>query len=374
MRSGRAVLAAFALFLAGVAGGCFARTYRARPGPYDILPDEIRPELVQARAAWDAGDLEACRALLASITRRFPRCLPVAVFKQEVELELLEQGQPVEGVSAPGKEEALLALGELYRARADSDSTPAGEVLAARLESDSERALARLARAVELDPDCVWAHYAIAYWNARLRRFPQARSELKASLRLDGGHLPSMRLQAWLLANAGSTEEARDCLERWLERTEEDPLTPRAQRAEAQVDLAALAVLSGDPGEALSLLEGADRDALREPARAELVRCAALEDSGEPERAMAAARRAHDLDPDELLGLVQQALLLEKQGNEAQERAAWQWVLDELERRRTARARPADESTVSLDLSEVLIQLQASTRVERLDRARPSQP
>ena len=350
--------------------GCFTRAYRPDPGPYDRVPEEVHGELVQARASFEAGELAGARARLAAALSRLPRCLPVAVFQQEVELLLLEKGGAVEGLSAPGEEEARIALAELYRTRADAEPTPASEVLAARLETDSESALERLGTALELDPDCIWAHYGVAHWNARLRRFPKARAELKAAFRLDGGHLPSMRLHAWLLANAGETAEARDCLERWLARTEDDPLTDAQARAEARVDLAALAVLLDDPEEALSILEQVDRGALAEPARAELVAGAAFEDSGEDVLAMSAARRAHNLDPGELLSLVHQALLFGAQGNPLQERAAWRWVLDELERRRTegARSPGSSDEGVSLDLQELLIQLQARARFERLDR------
>jgi hypothetical protein len=365
-----AALAALPL-LGSLSGGCFARSYRPDPGPYDRIPEEAEAELVEARSAFEAGELLDARARLAALSERHPRCIPVGVFLQEVELLLLERGESVKGVSAPGAEEAQRALGDVYIARAEAEPTPANEVLAARLELDPVEALARLATVLELDRDCVWAHYATAHLNARLRRFPEARAALKAAFRQDGGHLPSMRLHVWLLANAGATDDARDCLERWLERTEHDPLTDRAARADAEVDLAALAVLSGDASEGLAILERLDHESLADPARAELVACAALEETGERELALSAARRAHDLDPDALLGLVQQALLFRKEGNPAQERAAWQWVLDELEHRRAAGSGSSSrDARAALDMRELLIELRARARLERLDRER----
>lgn len=85
---------------------------------------------------------------------------------------------------------------------------------------------------------------------------------------------------------------------------------------------------------------------------------------------MAAARRARSLEKDELLSLVYQALLFGAEGKAMQERTAWQWVLEELSARRAARANAPVEfdESAPLDLREVLVQLQAQARIERLDR------
>ncbi len=359
MRPPRALLAPLWFILTA----CLSRAYLPNPGPYDLVPNEVHDQLVAARQAFEAGRYEEARTLVAVLAQDLPRCLPVRTFAQDAELAELEH-------RATQHEPAHVLLAEVYRRQADAKPSPEGYVLAARVETDGDEALKLLDQALALDPSCVWARYGKAHWNARLRRFPAAREELKEAFRLDGGHLPTMRLHAWLLSNAGETEPAADCLETWLERTEGDPLTDPRIRAEAWVDLAALQVLSGEPREALSLLERVDRKALVEPARAELVGGAAWRDAGEEVLAMAAARRARSLEKDELLSLVYQALLFGAEGKAMQERTAWQWVLEELSARRAARANAPVEfdESAPLDLREVLVQLQAQARIERLDR------
>ncbi len=364
MRLQRAFLAPL---LFSLTAACLARAYLPNPGPYDLVPGEAHDRLVAARQAFEAGRFEEARTMFAGLARDLPQCLPVRTFAQDAELAALEHEGSVGELRAAG-EPARVVLAEVYRRQADARPSPEAFVLAARLETNGDEALKLLDQALALDPSCVWARYGKAHWNAQLRRFPAAREELREAFRLDSGHLPTMRLHAWLLSNAGETEPAADCLEAWLERTEDDPLTDPRVRAEAWVDLAALRVLSGEPRDALALLERVDRKALAEPVRAELVGGAAWSDAGEEVLAMAAARRARSLEKDELLSLVYQALLFGAEGKAMQERAAWQWVLEELAARRAARANAPVEESAPLDLREVLVQLQAQVRIERLDR------
>jgi len=79
-------------------------------------------------------------------------------------------------------------------------------------------------------------------------------AEPTLTLRLDGGHLPTIRLHATLLAGAGDSEEAAGALEVWLARTRGNPLYSGAERADALLDLAALDVLLGEPGDALFVI------------------------------------------------------------------------------------------------------------------------
>jgi len=361
------LLACAATLVLGSACGA-SRTYIATPGRYDIVPRAWEEQLRRARDAFEEGDLEECHEQLAPLAELKPIVLPVRVFLQDVQLGLLGAGREVGGVLVPPAE-AQAHLGDLYAQSADANPSAAGYVLAARLSSAGTAALEYLDQAAALDKDCVWVHYGRAWWLFGLRRFPEARKAIQQALDLDAGHLPTMRLHASMLASAGDTKDAVYVLELWLERSADDPLVDPRMRADAQVDLAALLVLEDEAEEALDLLAGIRPGLLPDPARAELVRAAALEDLGLRTLALSAARRAKGLDPDGLLPLVQQALLLQFEGNTAQERALWAQVLLEAE----SRLEPSNESSAereALDVQSILIQLQARARIERIDRER----
>lgn len=365
----RCPAAAIAVLLAGCGAG---RTYISTPGPYDIVPGAWEEELEAARDAFEEGDLQECETQLAPLAEERPIVLPVRVFLQDVQLGLLGASREVGGVRVP-PERAQVHLGDLYAARADANPSASGYVLAARLADSGEAALDYLSQAAALDSGCVWVPYGRAWWLFRLRRFPEAREAIQDALDLDGGHLPTMRLHGSMLASAGDTKDAVYVLELWLERGADDPLVDPRMRADAKVDLAALLVLEDEAEEALDLLAGIRPDLLPDPARAELVRAAALEDLGLRTLALSAARRAKALDPDGLLSLVQQALLLHFEGNTAQERAMWEMLLLEAESRLEPRGELREASLdqrEALDVQSILIQLQARARIERIDSER----
>jgi len=350
-------------------GACgTTRTFVADPGAYDRVPDEWQTDLAAARLAFDRGDPHTAYSRVGPLCLERPQVVPVRIFLQEIELALLEREGKVGTLVAADPEEARKVLAAFYEKQAGASTRAEGPVLAARLAPDGESALALLDVADAIDPRCIWVHYARAWWRTGLRRFKEARDSLKIALRMDPGHLPSLRLQAILLAGAGDTKDAAAVLEVWLERTSGDPLYSAGERADALLDLAALRVLLGEPRAALDLLEELDPRAVRDPARAEEVRAAAHDARGELTAALEAVRRASDGAPSALLPLVQRAMLLRGAGDPEGERKAWERVVELTEES----SAPADsEDLSSIDFVSNLYRLQALARLERLARGEP---
>ncbi len=354
-------------FLLSAACGA-TRAYSPDPGPYDRVPGAWRDQLQEARFRAERGDPAGARALLEPLARARPKAIPVAVFLQEVELALLEQGGRFEGLAVRGGEDARAALARHYEARAQAAPTAEAWILAARLAQDGERALELLAQAQALDPACSWVHYGRAWWFHALRRFREAREEVRAVQRANAGHLPTLRLHAAMLAGVGEFDDAAGALEAWLDRTADDPLYAPFERADALLDLAALAVLRERPKKALDLLEKLDPRALRNPSRAEEVRAAAHETRGEYAEALAAVHRANRLSPREILPLVQEAMLLSGAGDLAGEKAVWERLLE-----RTEDLGPSVDprNPAAIDFESLLFRVQAHARIERIERELP---
>jgi tetratricopeptide (TPR) repeat protein len=354
------------LFASLVASCGAPRAFTAEPGAYDRVPEAWGESLFAARLAFERGEMHVAHGLVAPLCLDVPRLLPVRVFLQEIELALLSSEGRLGELTASTAPEARAVLARRYEERAEVEPRAEGYVLAARLAADGEEALALLAEADTIDSRCVWVHYGRAWWYYQLRDFKKARESLRTALRLDGGHLPSLRLHATLLAGAGEGDEAAAALEVWLARTAEDPLFSAAERADALLDLAALEVLADEPKAALELLEELDPRAVRDPVRAEEVRAAAHDARGELTQALEAVRRARAQRPDVLLPIVQQALLLQSAGDVEGERRTWQHLLD-LTAARAAVA--GEEDLASIDFEAALFRLQAHTRLARLAQA-----
>ncbi|MSR61704.1 MAG: hypothetical protein EXS08_04545 [Planctomycetes bacterium] len=344
------------------------RAYVPDPGPYDRIPADWREPLSSARLAYERGDAHVAYGLVAPLALESPRLVPVRMFLQELQLELLTREGRLGDLGATSPAEARAALAREYEHAAETRPSAEGYVLAARLAADGEGALALLDEGDEVDPRCVWVHYARAWCRYGLRRFKEAREALRVALRLDGGHLPSIRLQATLLAGAGEYEGAAGALEVWLKRTADDPLYAAAERADALLDLAALEVLRNRPKQALERLDELDPRAVRDPVRSEEVRAAAYQARGELARALAAVSRAAEQRPDALLPLVQRALLLQAAGDVEGERRTWLRLL-ELTEAASATGPSADPD--ALDFDAALFRLQAHTRLDRLARVAP---
>jgi len=351
--------------LLAVSACSVTRAYAPDPGPYDRVPEAWLGTLQDARLGFERGDARGALGLLEPLSRERPQILPVRAFLQEVELVLLEGGERVGslGPAAPGQAAGVLA--REYEQRALTTPTAESYVLAARLASDPAQALELLSAAEDLDPACVWIPYGRAWWYHTQSRYREAREELRAALRRDAGHLPTLRLHATMLAGAGEVDEAAGALSVWLDRTADDPLFGSYERAAALLDLAALEVLRDRPRQALARLEELDPRSLRDPARAEEVRAAALEERGEYSAALAAAQRANQLEPGEFLPLVQEAMLLASVGDLAGEKAVWERLLERTEE--PGSARPHDPTAYLFE--SMLFRLQAHARIERIERA-----
>lgn len=365
--AGAELLALLSLVFLAACGA--PRGFVAQPGPYDRVPSSWDEPLRSARLAFERGDVHLAYTLVAPLCLEQPRVLPVRIFQQDIELALLETVGQVGDLKASTPVEAREVLERDYEQRAEARPLAEGYVLSARLAADGEAALALLDEADTIDPRCVWVHYGRAWWRYGMRRFKEARDSLRTALRLDGGHLPSLRLHATLLAGAGDTEEAAAALEVWLGRTADDPLFAAAERADGLLDLAALEVLLDRPKRALELLEELDPRAVRDPLRVEEVRAAAHEARGELAQALEAVRRAGALGPSALLPRVQLALLLQQAGDVEGERRTWLELLELTDA--PAPAEGAEEEDLSsIDFESALFRLQAHARLERL-AARP---
>lgn len=343
-----------------------SRAFVSDTGPYDRVPQAWLEPLGTARLAFERDDAHGAYATVARLALQRAEILPVRAFLQDIELFLLESEGRVGDLSANSPAEARAVLARDYLVRAERAAEVEDYVLAARLCSDGEEALALLDEADTIDPRCVWVHYGRAWWRYTMRRFKEARESLRVALRLDGGHLPSLRLHATLLAGAGEGDEAAAALEVWLERTSENPLFAAEERADALLDLAALEVLRGSPRSALELLEELDPRAVRDPVRVDEVRAAAHEARGELAQALEAVRRASAQRPEALLPRAQLAMLLRSAGDAEGERRAW---LELLELTDPPEAAVAPEDPAAIDFEGALFRLQAQTRLERLARA-----
>lgn len=364
-RGTRLLLALLMPLGTGLTAACTAtRAYPPNPGRWDRVPGAWLDDLHAARLDFDREHPAEALTRLEGLAESGPELLPVRAFLQEIELTLLEREGELRGLPLADGQTPTEVLFAEYAARADAEPTVAGYVLAARLAPDAERALALLEEGDAVEPGCVWVHYGRAWWHHSLRRFREARDELRAAQRIDPGHLPSMRLEATMLAGAGDLDEAVGALRVWLDRTAGSPLVAGRDRADALLDLAALEVLRDHPGKALDLLEELDPRAVRDPARTETVRAAAYEARGEISEALAAVDRAIELDPHGILPLVQEALLWSAAGDTEKAIEAWRRVVA------TADAAEVLDSE-DIDFESALFRLQAHTHLERLLGTRP---
>lgn len=341
--------------------------YEEQPGPYDQLSPLQLEALVESRRLLGEDLLEPARRRLSSLSAAAPDNLAVATLLQEAELDLLAQGLSVPGVAA-GQEglapsERLLPI---YAARAQREGSAAACVLAARVSNDPSEAEAWLASALEADPECVWAHYALAWTHAGARRYEEAQQALARALALDPGHPPARRLEAAMLARSGDVERAVIAHELWLERYATDARVAPRRVVEAWLDLAALRVLASDPAAALSALDELDSRHLSDPVAATLTRASALDMLERPAEALEEVQRAVAANPHDLRPRLQEALLLvERFGDSPGARAVWEEVLRMLDE-------PSVQSSLSADpaaeeLGTLFVRLQALATIARLE-------
>ena len=347
----RAFLIGVAFVLASLSSACRSSLPAWSPtqeSSYDALQEQDRIRFGGACRALQRGRIDEAQAVLSELARRFPDNIAIGIWLQEAELAAARR----DGLD---EADALRILATAYRDQAEAGPTPARLVLAARLESDPDQAARLCALAVEVDPNCAWAHYGLAFQSMRAKDWREARAAIARALEVDPGHLRTRRLEAIMFARGGSLDESIEAHEMWLEYARADPTIALSSVREAELDLALLLVLAGDPKRAERLLaafEPGDVDESRRYA----VLAACQQASNEWRAALAAAQQAETLGPEDSLPIVQQALLYEYWLDDPVEaEAAWRRVLEAA----------ADEES----LSALLQRMRARVRVERARRA-----
>ncbi len=322
-----ALLAAACLFVACASnegGPDYAAAARAQP---ELVGADA--ELVaRAIAAIDAGRAEVARDELRVIAARRRDSFAVQRWLQEAEIAVArERADFLATLEAEETEDPLVALRERYRERAEESGAATDLLLAARIEDDAPAALYLTDRALAADPDLAWAWYGRAHVAVRLGDWQTARSALAECLARQPRHLEALRLSAWLQAEAGSRKEAISELERWLALAPGDATLAPGELDAARLDLAMMLVQEGDTAEARDLLESlveADLD----PVRLWSAFAAMYEARGDLLDALEATESARAADPDALLPVVQQALLVERHFDDpARALATWRVAL-----------------------------------------------
>jgi Tfp pilus assembly protein PilF len=317
-------------------------------GRYDALPGEDRARFAGACSALERGEVAAAHEVLSELSRRHPDCIALGAWLQEAEIAL---APPAERAAATAR------LAARYRESAADAPSPAALLLAARLESDPARARELCERAIGLDPACAWAHYAEAFLAMRAKSWHAARESIARALDADPGHVRTRRLQAEMLARGGNLDEAIAAYEAWIDHAEEDPTVERHLVREAELDLALLEVLAGEPDRARKRIEELGAAGFESGRR--LAALAACEQAlGEWREALSAARQAEGLGSGDPLPIVQQALLLEYWLEDpAGAVEAWERVLEAA----------GDEAS----LAALLQRTRARVRIERASQPRP---
>jgi len=308
---------------------------------YDRIPPAAAAEFAAARQRFTQGEVAIARATFERLVETWPDSVVIGIWWQECEA-------------------ALDDVDELRRRseeKATNRPSVASEVLAARAQTDPEAAEVWLARAEARDPTCVWVHYARAFRAAGESRYESARQALERALDSDPGHLASRRLEAWILARDGATDEARARLAGWVARAASDWRVFPAQLAEAQLDLALLELSGGEPSRAADQLE--ELDASLVPAwRFHAARACTRQARGDLEGAREDLEKARALAPSELLPAVQDALFHDD------------FVADP-ERARAAWTAVREMAASKDDLAAAFETLRARVRLERLERRAP---
>jgi tetratricopeptide (TPR) repeat protein len=305
-------LPALLLLLLASCGGPAVRELAPQQSRYDALDAPGLRALSEALGLLRSGHAAEAKTALQLLRTQHPECVYLALWQEESEISEagLESVWPGSGgTAAPSAEQAaaMEALRAQWRARA-AEGGVVELLAAARLESDPAAARALLERADALDPHCAWVPYARAFLAARESDWGGVEKQIKRAIELDPGHLPTFWLESWTLARGGDAGAASAALELWVERAGGDPrIDPRLVRG-AELDLAVLSVIVGEPKVAREWLDKLEGQLAAEP-RALCVRACAEQALGHVDEALALAQQAQAAAPDALLPLAQQALL-----------------------------------------------------------------
>jgi len=308
------------LLLAALVFGACSTTVELAVEGQELRKVSLDPSVVEilesARERLDAGDWSGAGDRYANLAAMYPEDPWLAVLHQEARYAALD-------VDSADLEANLRSS---YRKVAEDDTTLLNLLLAARAEDDAYAALNLADRALALDPDFAWGHYARAHALTQLGRTTEARKEVERAVVLDSSLLPAWRLLAWLRSQAGERDAAIATWRAWLGAAAEDPRVSSDVRLEAVCDLGVLLVRAKRYEEAVILLDEATLDS---SGRSSSVLAAAAVEIGDVEEALAAVRVARGRDFEELLFVVQEALLLERRSpHSAEAHAAWEDVVE----------------------------------------------
>ncbi|MCH2103600.1 MAG: tetratricopeptide repeat protein [Planctomycetes bacterium] len=315
----RRVLSALAMAALGACSSTVELDINGHVPELEVLDEGTLELLRGARERLEAGDMRGARDRYASLAEAHPEDPWMATLAQEARFLGLEEGSDALSVN----------LRRSYREAAEAEPSPLRFLLAARAEPDAYAALYLAERALELDFAYAWGHYARAHALARLGETEEGRRAVERAVALEPRNLPAWWLLAWLRSHAGEQERAIETWSAWLEVAREDPRVSQEAISSAECDLGVLLVRAKRHEEAASLLGAASRDA---GGRADSVLAAATVELGELEEALASVRSARERDPDSLLYVVQEALLLERRAPNSREAvAAWREVYERSE-------------------------------------------
>lgn len=358
----RLLVTGAAVSLALLASSCGGSSVRWRPGwgsAYSRFSASTRDQFAAARSLYDAGERVRALEALRELSGREPDNLEIGVWLQDLEGELLADGEDLFADTISLTEaSAPDVLRRVYAGRKDAEPTVTSFVLAARAETDVIAAETLLGKALELDPTCAWAHYGRSHVllmdRSRADRWGQAGDALARALELDPGHLRARRLEAWMQAEEGSLDKAAKNLLRWIEFTEDDPRVARREAVEARLDLALLFLLAGEDSRAERLLEDLEGEDVGRARRLTLL-AVARQEAGDELGALEAALRGQGAERGSALPLMQEALLHELfLGDPEAAEARWRAV--------------AELSSGTTNIADLVRGLRARVRLERVDK------
>lgn len=328
--------------------------------PYLQLGEEDGGALRQAISTLESGDTAGASRVFVDLNTRVPGDLPSAVWLQEARLAERMRRAELFGFRSPDVRGPQADLRERYRAEALASPSALAYFLAARVEEDQLAASLLLRKALELDPRMAWAHYGMAHAAAREGDWTVAREELMTVFEIDPGHLPSVRLFGWLMANVGDDPSAVAAFEAWIKVAANDPLSGPSTLDRVRFDLVLAYTAQGSWRKALDLLDELEQSTI--PASDRMASVAvARQGRGEVTEARKAALAGRRADREALLPAVQNALLIEL------------WQKDKLAAQRAWREVIELASTTD-DLAAGLQQFRAEVHLQRLEREAAQKP
>lgn len=341
--SARSIAMALALATLAACGAPGAILVPVTSTRFDALEAHQQAEFRAARQAFETQNFEAARAAFERLLVADPENVCIGTWFQECEFALGDSAE---------------TIAQRWAERAISVQSAPNEVLAARVATSPEERAAALARAEAIDARCAWIHYARAFDSAAVSEWSDARAHIARAKEADPGHVWTFWLEAWISTRTGSLEEAASALLGFIEVAREDPRIPRALLDQSRLDLALVWTLYDEPGDARDLLAEVDPNGPEAGRRFEAI-ALVRQALGDLKGALAAAQEAERVSPDDILPIVQQALLYDE------------WLQDEV-RAEEAWKRVLEMARDSTRLVSALERTRASIRLERFaaERAR----